>query len=121
MAEYNLRSSHISCLYYLYSFKGLTATELCEKCEEDKATISRSLDYLEKNGFLICKTKSVKRYRSPIALTNLGLDIGKKIADKIDRVLEEVSEGLSEKERVAFYNSLSIISRNLERISNGLN
>ena len=50
MAEYDLRSPHISCLYYLYSSEGLTATELCERCEEDKATISRSLDYLEKNG-----------------------------------------------------------------------
>ena len=52
MAEYNLRSSHISCLYYLYLSKELTATELCDRCEEDKATISRSLDYLEKNGYI---------------------------------------------------------------------
>ena len=51
MAEYNLRSAHISCLYYLYLSEGLTATELCELCEEDKATISRAVDYLEKRGF----------------------------------------------------------------------
>ena len=49
MAEYNLRSAHISCLYYLYSGKYVTATELCEKCEEDKAGISRGIDYLEKD------------------------------------------------------------------------
>ena len=49
MSEYHLRSSHISCLYYLYLSRGLTATDLCERCGEDKATISRSLDYLEKN------------------------------------------------------------------------
>ena len=42
MAEYDLRSSHISCLYYLYCTDKLTATELCDRCEEDKATISRS-------------------------------------------------------------------------------
>lgn len=48
MAEYNLWSTHISCLYYLYQSEGLTATDLCECCGEDKATISRSLDYLEK-------------------------------------------------------------------------
>lgn len=60
MAEYHLRSSHISCLYYLYLSEGLTATDLCEKCEEDKATISRSLDYLEKNNYLTCESKSVK-------------------------------------------------------------
>ena len=47
MAEYDLRSAHISCLYYLYANPGLTATDLCERCEEDKATISRALEYLE--------------------------------------------------------------------------
>ena len=44
MAEYNLRSAHISCLYYLYLSEGLTATELCERCEEDKATVSRAVN-----------------------------------------------------------------------------
>ena len=50
MAQYDLRSGHISCLYYLYTQQGLTATELCERCEEDKGTISRCIDYLESNG-----------------------------------------------------------------------
>ena len=72
MAEYNLRSSHISCLYYLYSEKELTATELCERCEEDKATISRALDYLETNGYLTCESKSAKRYKTPLLLTDKG-------------------------------------------------
>ena len=74
MAEYNLRSSHISCLYYLYTSGGLTATDLCERCEEDKATVSRSLEYLENNGYLICESKSAKRYKSPLTLTDKGLD-----------------------------------------------
>ena len=50
MAEYNLRSAHVSCLYYIYTLKYATATDLCERCEEDKATISRALDHLETNG-----------------------------------------------------------------------
>ena len=49
MADYDLRSPHVSCLYYLYVSESLTATDLCERCEEDKATISRSIDFLEKN------------------------------------------------------------------------
>ena len=117
MAEYNLRSAHVSCLYYLYSNKGSTATDLCERCEEDKATISRALDYLETNGYLTCPAKSAKRYKSPLLLTDLGLDVGKKIADKIDGVLNEISGGLTEVERIAFYRSLSIISESLEAVS----
>ena len=70
MKDNNLRSPQISCLYYLYSSEGLTATDLCDRCEEDKATISRSLDYLEKNGYIICNSKYAKRYKSPLILTD---------------------------------------------------
>ena len=117
MAEYNLRSVHVSCLYYLYMHKGATATDLCERCEEDKATISRGLDYLETNGYLTCQSKSAKRYKSPLILTDKGNEVGKKIADKISGVLDTVSVGLTEEERVAFYRSLSIISESLEAVS----
>ena len=56
MAVYHLRSAHVSCLYYIYSLDGVTSAELCEHCEEDKATISRAVDYLETNGFLLRDT-----------------------------------------------------------------
>ena len=98
MAEYNLRCSHISCLYYLYTSGGLTATDLCERCEEDKAAVSRALEYLENNGYLICESKSAKRYKSLLRLTDKGLDIGKRIADKIAYVLEEISVEMTEEE-----------------------
>ena len=117
MAEYNLRSVHVSCLYYLYIHEGATATDLCERCEEDKATISRALDYLETNGFLTCESKSVKRYKSPLILTDKGNEAGKKIADKINSVLDAISVGLTNEEREAFYRSLSIISESLEAVS----
>ena len=117
MAEYHLRSAHISCLYYLYSTKGATATDLCERCDEDKATVSRALEYLEENGFITCETQVGKRYKSPLILTDKGQEAGKKIADKINRVLSEISDGLSEDERVAFYRSLAIISRQLETVA----
>ena len=117
MQEYGLRSVHVSCLYYLYTAKELTATDLCERCEEDKATISRALDFLESNGYLFCESKSAKRYKSPLVLTEKGLLAGKKIADKIDGVLEAVSVGLSDDERVEFYRCLSIISESIERFA----
>lgn len=117
MAEYQLRSAHISCLYYLYSGDQMTATDLCERCEEDKATISRALDYLETNGYLRCESKSAKRYKSPLILTEKGSEVGRKISEKVDRVLDEISVGLTEEERAAFYRSLSIISESLDAVS----
>ena len=118
MAEYNLRNSHVSCLYYIYMAGEITATELCEKCEEDKATISRALDYLEKNDYIKCESKNTKRYNSPLVLTEKGTIVGKKLCDKLDSVLDEIGVGLSDEERTEFYRSLSIISDSLENVAN---
>ena len=117
MADYNLRSAHVSCLYYIYRAGTITATELCEKCEEDKATISRALDYLEKNEFITCQSQNTKRYKSPLILTEKGNLVGKKIADKIDGVLDQISNGLTEPERTDFYRYLSIISNSIETVA----
>ena len=74
MAEYHLRSSHVSCLYYLYKEGALTATELCDICEEDKANISRCVKYLEANGYLEARDTKGKRYQAPLVLTEKGIE-----------------------------------------------
>lgn len=117
MAEYNLRSAHVSCLYYIYNLKNATATELCERCAEDKATISRALDYLDTNGYISRRVEGTKRYKSPLLLTDKGKEVAKKIADKISGVLDTISVGLTEEERIAFYRSLAIVSDSLEAVS----
>ena len=117
MASYHLRSAHVSCLYYIYSLDGVTSAELCEHCEEDKATISRALDYLEANGFVLRDSDRTKRYRSPLRLTERGQEAGKRIAEKIGAVLDTVSRTLTDEERAAFYRSLSAISRSLDAIA----
>lgn len=117
MSEYDLRSTHVSCLYYLYAHDSLTATELSERCEEDKATISRVIDYLVISGFIDYPEKDGKRYKTPLTLTEKGREAGKKIFDKVKRVLDEVGNGLTEEERIFFYKTLAKISENLECVA----
>lgn len=115
MQEFNLKSPHVSCLYYLYRQNGLTAKELCDMCDEDKAAISRSIDFLENNGYIVCSSKTEKRYRSPLSLTEKGVKIAAKIAVKIDKMVDIASVGLSEENRVILYQSLHLISSNLQK------
>ncbi len=117
MADYDLRPAHISCLYYLYIFDTLTATELCERAEEDKATVSRTLDYLEQNGYLTRTSTPTRRYRAPLVLTEKGAEVGRRISERIEYVLDEVNESLSDRERADFYRSLKILSDRLEQIA----
>ena len=116
MDEFNLKSPHVSCLYYLYKSGSLTAKELCDICQEDKASISRSIEYLEENGYIECSSNLQKRYKSPLSLTAKGEDIAKKISNKIDSILELASIGLTDEERPILYKSLTLISDNLEKI-----
>lgn len=116
IAEFNLKSSHVSCLYYLYKENTLTATELCEICLEDKSYISHSLRYLEANGYISCDSEAKKRYNAPFYLTEKGRELGAYIAEKIDTVLEPASDGMTEEDRVTLYRCLGQISGNLEKI-----
>lgn len=116
MAELDLKSPHVSCLYYLYKADSLTSKELCDICEEDKANISRSIEFLEKNGYIVSRSKTEKRYKSPLILTEKGRETGAHIVRKIDAVLESVGEGVPEDQREIMYRSLSVICDNLQKI-----
>ncbi len=117
MSGMNMKSSYVSCLYYLYIHgKPMTAKELCDVCEEDKAYVSRAVDALEKSGYVLCASKTVKRYNSPISLTEKGELVAKEVAKRIEDIVERASVGLSEENRRVFYESLGLISNNLERI-----
>lgn len=116
MAEFDLKSPHVSCLYYLYSEGDLTAKQLCDICEEDKANVSRSIKYLEENGFISCASKTQKRYLAPLALTEKGREVAERLTAKIDGILMAASVGVSEEDRYIMYKSLSLINDNLTRI-----
>ncbi len=113
MAEFHLKGPHVSCLYYLYTKGDLHFTALCDLCEEDKANMSRIIDDLEGRGYIVART--ARRYRAPIRLSDEGRTLGAHVADKVDRVLSAVSDGVSEEDRCTLYECLSKIHTNLQK------
>ncbi len=117
METYDLKGPHVSCLYYLYKSDGaLTLKELCDVCDEDKAFISRAVDSLEKDGYIVCNSKTEKRYKSPLMLTQKGCDTAKDIVKKIDEIVVSAGEGVTEENREIFYATLKTISNNLKKM-----
>ena len=114
MESINLKGPHVSCLYYLSKNGPLTAAEMCDRCEEDKAAVSRSLEYLEQNGYL--QIPEGKRYRRPLVLTQKGAAAGAEVSRRIDSIVALASCDVLEEDRLAMYRALSIISKNLEKI-----
>ena len=117
MAEYNLKSLHVSCLYYLGKTDGITASEICELSSEDKSSISRSVDYLEKNGYIVCLPGEAKRYKVPLTLTEKGRAVAVRMDEIIENVLQKSNVGLSEDQLKSFYDGLLTICENLQKIS----
>lgn len=115
-----LKGTHVSCLYYLFKAgKPLTARELCEACGEDKAAVSRAVDYLGGEGYVSCENGGQKKYKSPISLTEKGREAGKILSDRVESILIDASRGLTEENRAVFYESLDLISDNLQKICDG--
>lgn len=119
MSRLGLKGAHVTCLYYLYrAEKPLTARELCDECGEDKAAVSRALDFLGREGY-VCGEETMKKYRSPVRLTERGLAVGKTVAEKIDAILSKAREGISAEDTQAMYRALRAIERNLKEICQG--
>ena len=112
VTELGLKGAHVMCMFYLKQHSdGLTASQLCSLCAEDKAAISRTVSFLKDKGYV--SSEGVKNYRSLLRLTAAG----KALADQFDNLIaawvSSGGSGLSDQERRDFYRSLDLISNNL--------
>ncbi len=118
MTELGLKGAHAMCLFFLNQHaEGLTATELCHLCNEDKAAISRSLSTLREKGYVVSHGNA---YRAKWALTSEGEAVSMRVCESVDQWVGFGGEGLSEKERAAFYKVLEHICENLRKSYEGL-
>ncbi|MBQ8393781.1 MAG: winged helix-turn-helix transcriptional regulator [Clostridia bacterium] len=116
--EFGLKGSHVMCLFYIgESENGLTATELCKLCCEDKAAVSKALSALSENGYVSLENSENKKYRSTYFLTESGMQVVDRVKDKIFSAVSEGGHGLTEEEREVFYSALQRIVDNLEEVS----
>lgn len=113
-----LKATHVMYMYYLgKNPEGLTATELCKLCIEDKAAVSRTIVDLTKKGFVMpAKTDSNRKYRTRTILTEEGKAINNNINEAIAIAVSKASKDLSESERENFYRVFFSITDNLENI-----
>lgn len=112
MTELGLKGTYGMYLFFLHhNPDGLTASQLCQLCCEDKAATSRGLAALQEMGYIQTEPK---KYRSKILLT----DTGHTVAEKIDTIVEQwVTFGgaeLTDEERESFYHALKIIAQSLK-------
>ncbi len=112
MDEYNLKGTHVMCLYELNHRDGLTAAELCRLCAEDKAAISRALTVLKERDLIQSEGPA---YRATWRLTSGGREIAAQLDQTIEQWMTLGGSGLTDQDREAFYKTLDTISQNLRQ------
>lgn len=118
MKAFGLKGTYVIYLIALYKHpEGLTAANLSEKCNRDKAEVSRAVASFEKKGLIKRENTTVNGYRAKITLTEQGRESTKALRERVKLAVEKGGEGLSETERENFYNALEKISINLKKIS----
>ncbi len=114
MNEYGLGSTHTMCIRQLYSSAdGLTRTQLADRCELDKAQVSRIIGELAKRG-CISEEQAKSNYKRKIMLTDEGRRIAEDINKIVLRINQFVSATLTDEEITIFYKVFKQICENLK-------
>ncbi len=119
MREYGLRSVHMGCLLRIkQSEKGMTVTQLAKASNTDKALISRVIKELTQDGFVATKTAGEDRsYNKKYHLTEKGENIATDINADIGSYMAEARVGIPEEDMIRFYETLSLLSKNISSIA----
>ena len=117
MVKYGLTGAYAQYLVTMSRFpEGITATELCEVCDKDKAAISRVIANMENKGLVTRKGKNNTVYRALLFLTDEGKKAAGYVTERAKIAVEKAGAGLSDLDRQIFYSSLELISSNLQKI-----
>lgn len=117
MAKFGLKGPHATCILAMARYpEGITAAQLCEICEKDKAAVSRTIAELEQAGMVQRSDPDGKRYRSQLKLTEKGSQVANSVNTLVYQAVTQASEGYSPEERQTFVNVLGMIAGNLQTI-----
>ena len=116
-AKYGMKGPHAQCLLAMSRYpEGITATQICDICEKDKAAVSRTLAELEENGLVLRTARNGSRYRALLTLTEKGKDAARTVNEKAQIAVELAGAGLDDAQREIFYAVLDVIAGNLHTI-----
>ncbi len=123
MAKYGLKGPHAQCMIAMSRYPdGVTAAQLCEICDKDKAAISRTIGELEQAGMLLRHDPEGKRYRSMLRLSDRGREIAHNVGELVFVAVSKASAGYDQETQQTFMRVLSLIAGNLHSIClDGLN
>lgn len=112
--EFGLKSTHVSVIYNIHKYNGLSQVELCGVCGENKAAISRTVANLCEGEYIYPSDDGMK-YKKKYLLTEKGKSVAVLVDKKIERYIQQASGEISDDDRENMYRCLEIIDKNLKK------
>ena len=117
MEKYGLKGVYAQYLVTIQRYKdGITAAQLCEVCDLDKAAVSRTVAEMTQRGLLERVCANETGYRARLKLT----DKGQEAADYVNRLaltaVEAAGKALTDESRAVMYTALESIAAELSVI-----
>lgn len=117
MAQYGLKGTTCMCMIQiLRSENGLTAGELAEQGEIDKAQVSRCVSELIEQGYIFRDERDGRRYKQKYRLTECGREVAEDVNRHLYDVQECINKGISEEDLAAFYRVLDAFCANFAEV-----
>lgn len=107
-----LNHAQFVILQNLFLKGGLSQSDIARRLGKDRAGISRSLNSLEKNGYII--RRAVSGNKNCICLTEKAIESREKITDAINIAIRKGREGMTETEYENGIRFLQKINENLQ-------
>lgn len=118
MKKYGLKGAYAFYLIAMYGHPdGITSARLCEECGRNKADVSRAVATLEEKALVIREGGSPNLYRALIKLTDEGKAAAEQLRKKAQIAVDMGGKGLTDKNRIIFYESLELVAANLHELS----
>lgn len=111
---YDITFEQWTVLNVLYVEPGLIQSEIAEKTYKDKTNVTRILDVLSKNGYVVRESHEKDRRISCIYLTDKGRKMFDDLIPYIESINEQFRKGISDAELQMLTSILERICKNAE-------
>ena len=117
MEKLGLKGAYAQYLVAMQRYpEGITAADLCEVCDKDKAAVSRAVTEMEKHGLLSRLTGRENQYRAMLRLTEKGKQAAEFVCRKAISAVQIAAEEIDDETRKALYRALRSVSRQMRFI-----
>ncbi len=112
----NITPNQSKILMFLSDNENVSSNDIGKCIHVNKSTLSKMLNSLERNGFIIRKNSKIDTRKKNIILTNKALKIINILKDDAERISKELMINVKKDEYDTFKRVLDKVEMNIERI-----